>query len=278
VARSRNIKPGIMENEVLAELAPLERLLFIYMWMLADRQGRLEDRPKRIKAKALPYDDADVDAILGDLQDRGFVIRYEASGGKFIQIVNFLKHQKPHSNETQSEIPPCSDELLTLVASSCDHSDEDCEPEEKALGPCISDCLIPDSLIPDSGLLGESGVQTAVNPPAARSDRSRGTRLEKDWALPKTWGEWALHERPDWNADAVRKVADQFRDHWIAKSGADARKADWEATWRNWVRREKSLSGAANLKTGSATNRNDRSAAAAAIFGAPQQAKEFIDV
>jgi len=94
---------------------------------------------------------------------------------------------------------------------------------------------------------GESGEKQ--NPPAPRSDRSRSSRLPTDWALPKKWGEWALTERSDWNSDTVRKVADQFRDHWLAKGGADARKADWEATWRNWVRREKSLSGAVNLQT-----------------------------
>ena len=57
MARSRNIKPGIMANEDLAELGAIERLLFIYLWMLADKEGRLEDRPKRIKVEALPYDD-----------------------------------------------------------------------------------------------------------------------------------------------------------------------------------------------------------------------------
>ena len=50
MARSRNIKPSIMANEELAELEPLSRLLFIYLWMLADKAGRLEDRPKRIAA------------------------------------------------------------------------------------------------------------------------------------------------------------------------------------------------------------------------------------
>lgn len=97
------------------------------------------------------------------------------------------------------------------------------------------------------GERGENG-----NSPASRSNRSRASRLPTDWVLPKTWGDWALAERPEWDAEMVRKVADQFRDHWLAKGGADARKADWEATWRNWVRREKSLSGAANGKTGAA--------------------------
>jgi hypothetical protein len=27
-----------------------------------------------------------------------------------------------------------------------------------------------------------------------------------------------------------------FRDHWTAASGSKACKADWDATWRTWVR------------------------------------------
>ncbi|MBU9261992.1 hypothetical protein KTD13_16675 [Burkholderia multivorans] len=97
---------------------------------------------------------------------------------------------------------------------------------------------------------GERGEKPS--PSAKRTERTQTSRLPTDWQLPRSWGEWALAERPDWNADRVRKVADQFRDHWLSKGGADARKADWEATWRNWVRREKSLSGATNLQTGAA--------------------------
>jgi len=67
---------------------------------------------------------------------------------------------------------------------------------------------------------------------------ARGSRLPKEWRLPKLWGEWALKERPGWTADKVRLEADKFRDHWHAKAGKDARKTDWEATWRNWVRND----------------------------------------
>ena len=49
MARARNIKPGFFKNEFLAEMPCEVRLLFIGLWTLADREGRLEDRPKRIK-------------------------------------------------------------------------------------------------------------------------------------------------------------------------------------------------------------------------------------
>ena len=48
MARARILKPGFFANELLAEIHPYGRLLFAGLWTLADREGRLEDRPKRI--------------------------------------------------------------------------------------------------------------------------------------------------------------------------------------------------------------------------------------
>lgn len=65
----------------------------------------------------------------------------------------------------------------------------------------------------------------------------RGSRLANDWVLPEEWKLWADKERPDLNA---KQVAEQFRDFWCAKPGKDGVKLDWQATWRNWVRNQKS--------------------------------------
>lgn len=105
MARLRTLKPGFFTNEELADLEPLTRLLFPGLWCLADRAGRLEDRPRKIKAEVLPYDDCDVDRMLADLHERGFIIRYEAEGKQYIQITNFRKHQTPHIKEAPSTIP-----------------------------------------------------------------------------------------------------------------------------------------------------------------------------
>lgn len=105
MARSRNIKPSIMDNEDLAALPALTRLLFIYMWMLADRDGRLEDRPSRIKKQALGYDDGNADDMLDSLAKAGFIERYKANGAKVILILAFNKHQTPHVREAASELP-----------------------------------------------------------------------------------------------------------------------------------------------------------------------------
>jgi hypothetical protein len=103
--RTRNLKPGFFTNEDLAACAPEARLLFAGLWLLADREGRLEDRPLRIKAQLFPFDAWDVDRLLSDLAGRGFVIRYEVSGQRFIAIPKFSTHQWPHKSEPESKIP-----------------------------------------------------------------------------------------------------------------------------------------------------------------------------
>jgi hypothetical protein len=105
VSRSRNIKPGFFKNERLAECDPLARLLFAGLWCEADREGRLEDRPKRLKAEILPYDECDVSSLLDQLAKHGFIARYNSGGLALIAIPTFLDHQRPHNKEPESYLP-----------------------------------------------------------------------------------------------------------------------------------------------------------------------------
>ena len=105
MARARNIKPGFFLNDELGELDPLARLLFAGLWCVADKEGRLEDRPKRIKIETLPYDDCDIDKLLDDLAESGFIVRYEVDETRYIQVENFRKHQNPHPKEAASVLP-----------------------------------------------------------------------------------------------------------------------------------------------------------------------------
>lgn len=70
-----------------------------------------------------------------------------------------------------------------------------------------------------------------------RSEVGRASRLPPDWVLPDDWADWARTERPDLDPTST---ASSFRDYWVAKPGKDGRKADWLATWRNWVRNQRS--------------------------------------
>lgn len=173
MARARNIKPGFFLNDELAECDPLARLLFAGLWCIADREGRLEDRPKKIKAEVLPYDDYDVDKFLNDLQSHGFIKRYEINGERYIQIINFKKHQNPHVKEAPSIIPPPEDEPAPEKHYTCTVQ----EPEKHTENP--ADSLVPrtDSLNPrtDSLIPAPDGADDCI-PPAEKSSTDDGAQ------------------------------------------------------------------------------------------------------
>lgn len=75
---------------------------------MADREGRLRDKPKEIKLQVLPSDNCDIETLLESLSDH-FITRYEVDGERYIQVNNFSKHQNPHKNENSSAIPEYSE-------------------------------------------------------------------------------------------------------------------------------------------------------------------------
>lgn len=139
--RSRSIKPGFFKNETLADLPPLTRLLFIGLWTIADRNGLIEYRPRKIKAEVFPYDSCQIDKMVSELELHGFVVCYEVDGEKYISIPTWHKHQSPHCKEPASTIPaPCESGASPVLAQE--------EHQSKT---------------PDSGLLtADSGLLTPV--------------------------------------------------------------------------------------------------------------------
>lgn len=216
LARSRNIKPGFFKNDDLADLGPEAMLLFAGLWTLADRAGRLEDRPKRIKAEIFPYFDYDVDALLNQLSERGFVVRYEVDGARYVQVVNFDKHQNPHKDERASAIPAPGEHHASTVQAPDWHSSNRADSLN----------LIPDSLplIPDC----LEGEQDAPAKP------KRASQIPEYWLPTISETEWAYGEGFD-TADITRET-ERFRDHHRAKGNTFK---DIGLAWKNWMRRSR---------------------------------------
>lgn len=210
MARSRNIKPKFFTNDLLAELPYEGRLLFIGLWTIADREGRLLDRPKKIKMELFPADSMDVEPLLQGLADRGFIRRYSVDDHSFIQVVNWQKHQNPHFREQPSVIPAPEERRSERKASDKPEasprlSDDEKgkslrlvsglpeagigqEPGEPEESP-VQAVLIPDSgfLIPDSGyLIPDTGFRIPdplQQQPIATADAAAAPKRRK--ASPK---------------------------------------------------------------------------------------------
>ena len=212
--RARNIKPGFFKNDTLAELDFAGRLLFIGLWGLADRAGRLEDRPKKIKAEVFPYDDVNVDSFLGELARLGFIRRYQADGAIYIQIVNFDKHQNPHPREAASLIPE--------PAGDCQGSAQDLPSRAE------SPSLATDS--PSQGLLATttttiadpSGKVAAVVDLISKNvclvSSQVETNLIRDWlaSMPPGWVVEAVNQAALGKARSLRYI-DAILQAWAAK-------------------------------------------------------------
>ncbi|MBC8638293.1 hypothetical protein IAG25_15845 [Caballeronia sp. EK] len=108
MAHARILKPTFFRNDVLGHLPPYARLLFAGLWTLADRDGRLEDRPGRIKVDLFPYDidlsDDAIDAHLELLNQADLIERYCIGSERLIAITKWKKHQRPHPREAPSEL------------------------------------------------------------------------------------------------------------------------------------------------------------------------------
>lgn len=179
MARSRNIKPGFFKNEELAELPFETRLLFAGLWCLADREGRMEDRPKRIRAEVFPYDLIDCDPLLDQLHATGFIVRYEVDGSKYIEIPSFLVHQNPHKNEADSDIPKKECGKLQKLRESSGTA-------PVKLGSAPADSLIPDSLIPDSLSIPSSAAPSEAVPLAKAFEKIQRRWFEEEF-WPVVW-------------------------------------------------------------------------------------------
>lgn len=125
MARIRMVKPEFFDDPQVGELSPLARLFFIGLWTQADREGRLIDDPRRLKARLFPFDDVDINALADELHQKDMIRRYKTRRAvekhgehsnrhdepckdvSFIWIRKFTFHQRPHPKEPASVIPAC---------------------------------------------------------------------------------------------------------------------------------------------------------------------------
>lgn len=74
------------------------------------------------------------------------------------------------------------------------------------------------------------------SPTESSSGRKRATRIPDDFAVTPAMVDWAREHVPELiRRGRGKRETDKFVNYWRAKSGKDATKHDWVATWRNWM-------------------------------------------
>jgi len=79
----------------------------------------------------------------------------------------------------------------------------------------------------------EAETETDKKKTSSSSGRTtRGTRIPDDFTVTPAMVAWARENTPDVDG---KYQTEKFIRYWRAKSGRDATKVDWVATWENWM-------------------------------------------
>jgi hypothetical protein len=135
MARIRTIKPEFPHSESMGAVSRDARLLFILLWTLADDEGRLRGNSRMLASLLYPYDDdapKQIEKWLNELDAQDCIVRYQIDGATYLEIRNWLMHQKI-DKPSKSKIPPFEDESR-ILANPLEMSSEDQGPRIKDQG------------------------------------------------------------------------------------------------------------------------------------------------
>jgi hypothetical protein len=174
-------------------------------------------------------DAIDVEPLLGELVQHGFIVRYTVSGLGIIQVIEFSKHQNPHHREPKSVIP-CMQSPGLLA-------DKD---DNKALGK--PEAFDPIPVIPSTPSRAEPGTRNK-EPKSLEQQAARKTadRFEEFWAAypvkkgrAEAEAKWKAREldaiADTIIADVKRRIAEdrQWRDGYIPHGSTYVNGRGWE--------------------------------------------------
>ena len=130
MARIRTIKPEFPQSESMGRVSRDARLLFILLWTIVDDSGKARADSRMLARTLYPYDDgedgavktsrSDIEQWLAELEEEKCVARYVVEGNTYLQICNWLNHQKI-DKPTPSKLPDF-DESSRIVAKTREDS------------------------------------------------------------------------------------------------------------------------------------------------------------
>lgn len=254
--RIRSIKPEFWRSQDISALPIEHRLLFIGLWSYVDDNGVGRDSLASITADLFADDlerdpretFARVERGLDALSSRGMIRRYVVENKRYVFMTAWESHQKI-DRPSKPRYPLPTSTIETLDESSRDTREDDATPSLRArVGT------------------GEQGAGEQGADAAQSAGTNRGSRLPQGWEPTEELRRQMAEERPDVNLYAEHL---KFVDHWTAKTGRDATKLDWAATWRNWIRNARATPPSGNRRQ----NETDQIFSQAAAWAAAQDQK-----
>ena len=234
MARIRTVKPSFWTSATVAALSREARLLLLGLISNADDDGRFPASVPAILGAVYPYDEdvtpAKLTRWLTELEKVRVVHLYRSGPVRYGVLPSWHEHQVINRH-TRSTLPEPDIECVPRPS----RSDSMSRSRSGSLNDSVS----------DSQQEGKGREGKGINPPPTSSvtppndppepaPAKRGRRIPTDFVPSEASRKAILDDHP--NLDLRREHA-KFVDYWTGKSGQNATKVDWDATWRNWMRR-----------------------------------------
>lgn len=245
--RIRTIKPEILEDREAVDLTDAAWRMWVSLWTLADDHGnvRLDERYVASRVWQDTTREPEIPDLVAELVRGRRIDVYVVRAQPFGHVRNWEKHQRiDKRNAPRVPLPSDADgtdyeAFLNAYAGSASlrkppHDSTTC----REIG-CLACARARASGNADHDHDHDHETTTAPSAsaevPAERITKSkagsRGTRIAADWEPSEKTVEWC-HQQ---GVDAAAHV-DEFRDYWVAVSGAKGCKLDWDATFKNRIR------------------------------------------
>lgn len=226
---------------------------YFYLYLLTSKHGNSVGcfvLPPDYAAGDLEMTEADAQEHIDRLCEAS-LIGWD-SQEEIVRIVGYVEHAPPTNPKHAAgmarvarELPDCPQKALLYkdLATApylCDNPEITkfaSENDSLSQGYRNTETETETETIPPTPPSGE-------HPPQPVRKDPKGYRLPDDWRPPS-----GIAEEEGLTAEEEEREGAKFRDYWIAQPAAKGRKLDWDATWRNWIRRAADDRRKSNIQT-----------------------------
>lgn len=200
------------------KLSSTARILLLYM-IFGHRAtaSACYELPQQIILQDLELPKADIELAINELINHNIITKSKISEYYLINIFfdyrPILDYKEAVTTQSQATVLPIDKELYWLYYH-----------------------LIGQQIAATKTFAVKSKRQASkiTDDPAYAGRMGRGTRITEEWRPTRDNIDYAIKSGFS-ESDAFR-IGEKFKDYWLQKAGQQARKSDWNAAWRTWIR------------------------------------------